>query len=386
MQTEQVLFALLRNTVCGQPVPEGVKAACTAEMLENVYTLAAKHDLAHLAGQALNQFNLPESDGLTKCKAAAKQAIFRYVRLDHTYGQVCNALEMAQIPFVPLKGSILRTWYPEPWMRTSSDIDILVQPDQLETAEKMLTEQLQFTKSGKGNHDISLFSPVGVHLELHYTMVAEDDEIQNSSDVLSRIWEDVTPVQPGAYGQRMSDAMFYFYHIAHMAKHVVNGGCGIRPFLDLWVLNNRTDCNAANASALLTEGGLLAFAQAAEKLSAVWFAGQTSDPMTDQLARFVLDGGAFGSVENHVTLHQTKRGGKIRYAFSRAFLPYESLRFYYPVLERHRWLTPFFQPVRWCRILFKGGAKQSVRELKMTAAVSQEAVQSTAELLQYLEL
>lgn len=386
MQTEQLLFALLRDTVCGQPVPEDTKAECTAEMLEQVYTLAAKHDLAHLAGQALSKLDLPESEGLEKFKGITKQAIFRYVRLDLTYTQICETLEKAEIPFVPLKGSVLRNDYPEPWMRTSSDIDILVQETHLEAAAQSLKEKLQFTQGEMGNHDISLFSPAGVHLELHYTMVAEADEIRDSSGVLSHIWEDVTPVQPGAYCHRMSDGMFYFYHIAHMAKHVVNGGCGIRPFLDLWVLNNRTNCNAANASALLTEGGLLTFAQAAEKLSAVWFANENADSLTDRLAQFILGGGAFGTVENHVALHQTKQGGRLGYAMSRVFLPYETIKYYFPVLQKHRWLTPFYQPVRWCKILFKGGAKQSVRELQVNASISRETRQSAEALLQYLDL
>lgn len=386
MKPEQLLFVLLRNTVCDQPLSDDTKAACTAEILERVHALAARHDLAHLAGQALGKLNLPESDGLAKCKAATKQAIFRYMRLDHVYGQVSAALEAACIPFIPLKGSVLRGYYPEPWMRTSSDIDILVPAERLEATAQLLQEKLQFTRGGKGNHDISLFSPAGVHLELHYTMIADEEEMQNSNRVLSRIWEDAAPAQPGAYCHHISDAMFYFYHIAHMAKHIVNGGCGIRPFLDLWVLNNRTNCNARNGSDLLIEGGLLPFARAAEKLTGVWFSGETPDPMTDGLAQFVLCGGVYGSVENHVTLHQTKQGGKLRYALGRVFLPYETIRYYYPVLQKHRWLTPLYQPVRWCKVLFKGGVKQSVREMKTNASVSREAVQSMAELLAYLDL
>ena len=35
-------------------------------------------------------------------------------------------IKKVQIPFLPLKGSVIRQYYPEPWMRTSCDIDILV--------------------------------------------------------------------------------------------------------------------------------------------------------------------------------------------------------------------------------------------------------------------
>ncbi len=386
MQKEQVLFALLRNTVCGQPVSEDIKAACTAEMLERVYALAAKHDLAHLTGQALGKLNLPESDGLAKCRTATKQAIFRYMRLDHTYGQICDALEKAQIPFVPLKGSVLRNYYPEAWMRTSCDIDILVQETNLEAAVKALTESLQFTQTEIGNHDVSLFSPTGVHLELHYAMVADAEEIQKCNDVLSRIWKDATPVQVGAFCHRMSDGMFYFYHIAHMAKHIVNGGCGVRPFLDLWVMNRRVGLNANQCAQLLEEGGLYAFAQVAEKLSEAWFSEMPCDSMTEQMARYILGGGVYGTMENQVAMQQQKQGGKLRYTLSKIILPYETIKFHYPVLQKHKWLTPCYQVVRWFKLLFKGGVKRSVRQLQLNATASREEIQSTQILLQYMGL
>ena len=384
MHKEQVLFALLRAAVCGQPVAEDVKAACTAEMLEKVYTLANHHDLAHLAGQALSKLGLPESESLAKCQMAAKQAIFRYMRLDLAYAQICDTLEKAEIPFIPLKGSVLRAWYPEAWMRTSCDIDILVRPENLDRAVEALTASLQFTRKGKGDHDVSLFSPGGVHLELHYETVVESDQVNQSSRVLEKIWDTATPVKPGAYHSEMSDGMFYFYHIAHMAKHITIGGCGIRPFLDLWVMRHRTMC--APDGQLLDEGGLTAFAQAAEALSEVWFSDTPAEPMTERLAQYILGGGVYGTMENNVAMQQQKQGGRLRYALSKIILPYETIKFYYPLLQKHKWLTPVFQVVRWFKLLFKGGVRRSARQLKLNASASREDAQSAQSLLQYLGL
>lgn len=36
----------------------------------------------------------------------------------------------------------------------------------------------------------------------------------------------------------MSDADFYAFHLEHMKQHFTTGGCGIRFFLDLWILNH----------------------------------------------------------------------------------------------------------------------------------------------------
>ena len=54
----------------------------------------------------------------------------------------------------------------------------------------------------------------------------------------------------------MTDEMFYFYHIAHMAKHFEEGGCGIRPFIDLWTLDNIKDVDHDKRDELLSRGNL----------------------------------------------------------------------------------------------------------------------------------
>ena len=384
MQTEQVLFALLRAAVCGQPVAEDVKAACTAEMMESVYTLANRHDLAHLAGYALSKLDLPKCDGLTKCQMATKQAIFRYMRLDLAYGQICAALEKAQIPFIPLKGSILRDYYPEPWMRTSGDIDILVKPETIDDAVVALQEARQCHEAQKGDHDVSLFFADGVHLELHYDTMPEGYVINSSDKVLSQVWEDAVPVRPGAYHRNMSDGMFYFYHFAHWAKHLTISGCGIRPVLDLWVLNHCIKPDWEGRRNYLEAGGLRVFAEAMEKLAEVWFSGAQSDEKTDRLARYVTGCDIYGTLAQQALQQQQKMGGKLRYAWHRIFIPYHKIKHSYPVLEKHRWLLPVCYVMRWCRVLFRGRAKHAVNEMQLIATASKSEGEQLEVLFQYL--
>ena len=222
MNHKELLFGFLRSVVCGGQVTEEMKNACTEETLAQVYKLAAHHDLAHLVGQAISKLSIAESEGAKKCKNAAMVAFYRYTQIQYEYQRICDLLEKEQIPFIPLKGSVLREYYPESWMRTSCDIDILVTPEILETAAKALTEQLGYERKGKGDHDISLFAATGVHLELHYCAV-DEGRMPQAQKVLAGIWEDATSAPGKQYHKCMSDQMFYFYHLAHMAKHFENG-------------------------------------------------------------------------------------------------------------------------------------------------------------------
>ena len=385
MDKTQLLFALLRIAVCGEPVTDDIKTSCTPELLEQVYALAGHHDLAHLVGQAVSKLELPESEAVTKCKQAAMQAFARYMRQSHAYEQTCAALEEAQIPFIPLKGSVLREHYPEPWMRTSCDMDILVKEKELEKATRVLEEKLSYSYQGKTSHDVSMITPGGVQLELHYSTI-EDYVSESAERILSGIWEKAVPLKGKNYHTVMPDTLFYYYHIAHMAKHFVHGGCGIRPFLDLWILDEKGICDAVGREDLLAQGELLTFTQAARKLSRVWFSGEDYDSLSKQMEGFILSGGTYGTMENYVTVHQAQKGNKLRYLLSRVFLSYDVIKYYYPILQRHKWLTPIYQVVRWFKIAFCGGADHAIKELQTNAATSDTQIHSTAKLLKHLGL
>ncbi len=387
MDKQTVLFGLLQVAVCGAPVTEQLKTACAPEMLEEVYALACRHDLAHLVGQGASKLGLPESESLTKCTQSAMRAFLRYMQLEAACQSVCKTLEQAQIPFIPLKGSVLRNSYPESWMRTSCDIDILVKEEILDTAVAVLTQELGYTARSKSDHDISMYTPDGVHVELHYDTIQERYEVGGCRNVLAGIWEDARPIKPGSYHMVLSDAMFYFYHMAHMAKHFEVGGCGIRAFLDIWVLQHRVDHDPAAREKLLREGGLWKFARGAEQVADYWFCNTEPDQMTRQVSDYILRAGLYGDNANRAALGQAKMGGKMKYLLlRRAFLPYDYLKAEYPILQKHKWLTPVYQVVRWLRMLFSGGLKKTAAELKANTANDTAATRSAKQLLDHLGL
>ena len=255
----------------------------------------------------------------------------------------------------------------------------------LSAAIAALETQLQYARGKLEDHCISLFSPGGTHLELHYDTIGEKYEVSNCRDVLARIWEDALPAGTDSFRYMMSDAMFYFYHIAHMAKHFTIGGCGIRPFLDLWILNHAISHDAASRQALLREGGLHRFSAAMENLAEVWFSGRESDDLSRQASAFLLSGGTYGTVDNFTAVGCSKAGSAGRYWLRRIFMPYVELSASYPVLLKHKWLMPFYQIIRWVRILFGGGIHRAKAELRATSS-AEKSVQETGTLLDRLGL
>ena len=386
MSAKAALFSLLRMEICGGSVDEQWNTALSGDMLTQVFSLAAQHDLAHIAGNALSKLGLLDEDAVSgKFRQVSLQAVRRYVQMNHDFGQLCCALEAAHIPFLPLKGAVIRDYYPEPWMRTSGDVDILIREEDLPQAIELLVSSLGYRNNGRGYYDVSLLSPNHVHVELHFSLLG-NTRFPAARDILAPLWEQVFPVQDGHVQMQMPDELFYFYHILHMANHFYGGGSGIRSFLDLWILNHKVAHDVQKREALLQKGGLLTFAQAAQQLSEVWFSGQAHTGLTQQLEEFTLRGGVYGNAENMAAVQQAEKGGKLQPIVRKIILPYSVLKGHYPILKKHKWLLPFCQVARWFRLFSLARRKRSIHELKARMSVSKATCASAEQLLKQLGL
>jgi len=179
---------------------------------------------------------------------------------------------------------------------------------------------------------------------------------------------------------------FYVHHVLHMAKHFAHGGCGIRPLIDLWILDNLNNADLAARNELLKQGSLLKFAEAARHLSKVWFEKANKNTVSQCMEDYILQGGIYGSNENRVIFQQQKKGGKIKYALSKIFIPYDVIKYHYPILQKHRWLTPFMEVRRWFKLIFCGHTKRTLNELKYNSEISTDRAEITKALLSELGL
>lgn len=386
-QPIQTMTRLIRCGITREAWPAEWSFDASQDTPESLYRLSKTHDLAHVVACALQQNGLlTAGETADAFEKEMMTAVCRYEQLAFEYDRIQTVLQTANVPYMPLKGAVIRQYYPEPWMRTSCDIDILIHEDDLAKATEVLTRELRYQLSEKSSHDWSFYAPNGVHLELHHTLI-EPGSVRGADPLLTRVWEYAAPIpEEDPYRFHMQDAMFYFYHVAHMAKHIEIGGCGVRPFLDLWVLNHRVNGDRAPREQLLRAGGLLTFERAAARLSEVWFSGAEPDALTNSLQAFVLAGGLFGTFKTRVAVERQKKGGTVRYFLSRIFLPYDVLKYRYPVLQKHKWLTPFMQVRRWCRLPFGKRLKRVKKEMRANSSLSSEQQAAVAEMLRQLDL
>lgn len=399
--TAQTILNRIKYEICDDEGQEELKSIVLPEVpvrfLTELYRLSKAHDMAHLVGDSLSKCGvfanlldtIEESERATIEKIKAKfenqvfTAVYRCENINYELEQLKQALNESKIPFMPLKGSVIRKFYPEPWMRTSCDIDILVKEADVDKASNILAERLQYKISEKGQHDISLFSPSNIHVELHFKLLDLDFK---QVSALNDIWSGVEIALVSGYEYCMSNELFLLYHIYHMAKHFVHGGCGIKPFIDLWVIQNRIGYDEEKTEKLLKESDLLLFYHHAMELMDVWLEGKPHNSITQEMENYILQGGVYGTLEQQLAMSQNKKGGKFRHLLSRTFLSYEQMIVYYPSVKKYPILFPFYQVRRWFRILFCGGRKAAMNEIKANQNLSEEKNQIAKKMIDELGL
>ncbi len=357
----ETLIKLIGSEACRSPVTSSEDDFSQSDLL-SLYTQAKRHAVtAILSASLINNALLEKSPLKAYFENEAFSAVFIYEKMSETFNDVCNILEKEKIPYIPLKGTVIRDLYPEPWLRSSCDIDILVKHADLSRAVTVITSE-GYTLKSEGKHDVTLISEDGVLIELHFSLLG-DTKSPLYSKLLENVWDYSLPAKAGEYRRNLSDEMFYYYHIVHMAKHFRLGGCGLRPFLDLWLISKNKNYDTPEVTAMLKKGNLYDFNENARRLSAVWFSGEPHNETTRLMEKFIIDGGSFGSKETRLLSDRTRSGGKIKFIFSRVFVPYDYLKNMYPILKKYPFFTPFCEICRLFSLLF--GKKRNLRKNRL---------------------
>lgn len=365
-----VLYPVLRS---GMGL-EQKNAPLSQEACRTLFALGQQQAILPVIYRGLQKQGVPR-EWLEEQKQAQSACLYRYVLLDDALKKIGAALDKAGIPWLPLKGAVIRDLYPEAWMRTSTDVDVLVHPEDLERAIQALEAETDFRAGDRDYHDVAMNSP-NVLLELHFSLLENSERLD---PLLARVWDFAAPTAQGCRWE-MAPEYLLFHVLAHMSYHLLSGGLGIRFFLDLWLLEHRTVFDREKLRLLCEEAGLLPFYETALHLTKVWLEGAEHTAQSAALEHYVLEGGVFDSGRYTGAVRQWSKRGLL-YLLSRLFVSRGVLEDMYPSLKRHPWLLPFFQIRRWFRLLDREKRHSAVGDLAAARAVGSEDIAAYDRLL-----
>ena len=377
MNYQDILFSIIRR--------EALKIECNDAPLpefdyERLYHLSGMHHLSHIVSSFVKNNNIPLPDELsTKFDVKKNNAVFGSIKQDNVREIIFKIFNEASIEFIPLKGSVTKNLYPEPWMRISSDIDILVHEEDFDKAVSLLAANGFKISGDRDYHDISLYLD-GVHLELHYNVC---ENLEKPDAVLKQIWENSEKVGGSLFKE--TDTFFVFHHIAHMCYHFIFGGCGLIPFIDLYLFEKKLDVNKEKLEKMLEEAGIKQFYEKVLLLCEVWFENKKRPEDITDFENYIIRNSEYTTKESRGVMLSAYNKSKASSAASIIFPDYEFMSNLYPNLKKHKILLPFYYIKR---IFSKLTQKRQsvVKRMQRIASQSDADIEKAANLLKYVGL
>ena len=344
--------------------------------------LAKMHSLVSVVGYAIEKtavFEQADPEIRKEWREAKEKAVRKTLMLDTERAALISEFEKQKIWYMPLKGIILKDYYPRFGMREMSDNDILFD-SQKRMEVKAIFEGRGYKVKGfnHSNHDSYEKAPV-LYYEMHVDLFHKETypdlaaKYQNVREIL--IKDD-----NNGYGYHMSNEDYYVFVIAHAYKHYSKGGTGIRTLTDIYVLNHHLgeQLNWDYVNQELASLGVLDYEQNSKTLAEKVFnhPSPLSDTMLSeaeqQMLCYYLGSSTYGNINNRVghELHSMENAEgnisfqtKVRYIMRRLFPNRDRLGQRYPIVDKCPAIIPFL----WIwRIVFKGVKKSSqfMHELK----------------------
>ena len=304
--------------------------------LDEVFKVAGRHLLSAAVSFALSSAGVEDERVRKSILRAQKKTII----FDAEKSALFDRFEEAGIWYMPLKGAVLKDYYPEFGMREMADYDILFDASRSDDVKAIMESRGFTTKrfNTTSNHDVYYKEPV-TNFEMHRSLfgVFHEDKLSSYyADVKDRLVKD----EGNGFGYHFTDEDFYIYMTAHEYKHFSRRGTGIRSLLDTYVYLNRFKSLDWNYISRETKKlGIDEFEISNRKLAEALFTGDKIDDKA--MLEYMLDSGVFGNIGNGISNSMSKqRGGKLGYMIRRTFLPMELVKKAYPRFYRYKVLLP----------------------------------------------
>ena len=325
-------------------------------------------DMQRIEAMDLNQlFEACEKNILTACTAyalesvgiknhkftqAKEKAIRKNILMDAERKKILNRLEQEKIWYMPLKGAILKDWYPKLGMRQMSDNDILFDSKyRTKVRDIMLEAGFTCKNFTKGNDD-SYSKPPVCNFEMHKTLFASA-HVGKLYEYYQNIKTKLIKDENTQYGYHFKPEDFYLYLTAHEYKHFAVGGIGLRSLVDAYIFLKKYS-DSMDWDYLNTELKILQIHEYEQKrrnlVDKIFNEKPLSKEETAMLEYYIFSC-AYGNLENKIehNFERLGKGSKTNYLFKRLFPPMEEIATYWNFFYRHKWLLPIlwiYRPIK----------------------------------------
>lgn len=275
---------------------------------------------------------------------------YKYILLDERQAydieKICRTFTENKIDYMPLKGTILKNFYPSSYMRAMADCDILIRQEQYELIRNLMLG-MGYSETIESDHEFVWNSP-NLNLELHKRLIPSYNKDYYS--YFGDGWKLAKATDNNPYSYELSDEDFFIYIFTHFAKHYRDGGVGIKYMLDLWLYKIKKDkFDEKYLKSELEKLYLYEFYCNIQKTLAVWFDDAEMDNKTELITAVIFSSGAYGTIDANLlsrTIRESISSSSVSDSKKQRLimLCFPSLKVMcnkYPVLKKAPFLLPF---------------------------------------------
>lgn len=347
--------------------------------LDALFTISKNHSISALVGYALQHNNAYKQSGslFVEWELSQNKILRKTILMDEERKRILQYMDSNDIWYVPLKGIVLKDYYPAYGLREMSDNDILFDAScQCEMKDYMVSIGYDVVSYGNHQDDIYHKQPV-YNFELHRTLFAS--LFKTLYDYYANIKERLIKDQGNKCGYHFRKEDFYIYIIGHAYEHYRLGGTGLRTLIDVFLYNKKEKgLDRVYIGQELKKTELFSFERYCRVVSNKLFSNPKSNSIESlsesekKFLWYILSSGTYGTSENYIrNMLKEKSNNKTitkkpvyRYYISRLFPNLSWYKYHIPFVYKYKVLVPFYCVYRWIKSVPK--IKSILKEIRTT--------------------
>jgi len=336
-----------------------------------LFELAKEQEIYSLINDKLQSLSFVPLEAKNLFRNQTLSELNRTIALGAQRNIIFSKLTENEIKFMPLKGLVLKDYYPKESMRQMSDNDILIDKTKRKEAAEIM-RSLDYRAFDTTQNSDDFFKKPYYTFELHRSLFDEESAFSPRFD---SVWENAHQDENNPFLHHMAKDDVYIYSICHMYKHYIKACCGLRFLVDnyLFISKEEENLNWDYINGELEKNGLLEYEQQTKAFAKKLFSGEILSYEDEKLLKNYIKYGLFGNREGGIlqkysVVSSSKGSAKIKYILKRLFPPKSEIAYNYPIYEKKPYLLPFLMIHRFFKGIFnfkkRSAEFSSVKEIQ----------------------